>query len=124
MCNFCHQNTWHNEIANFEHVPKIMTLLVNRFDPFNARRKNNIPFILEKHIRLNSSHYSLIASIHHHSHGGCASSGHYTSTIYYPNVIYHCSDSHIQVDKYKELSDNVYVVLYARDEETNNNILV
>ena len=116
MCNVCHTNTLHNEVINFVQLPKILTIVVNRFHHIDIGRKNNTPIILEKHIYINSSKYSLIASIQHHSHKGFASSGHYTSTIFYPNIIYHCNDSHIQIHNYKELSDDVYVVLYACDD--------
>ena len=116
ICNFCRTNTLHNEVINFEHLPKVMTIVINRFDYTDIGRKNKIPILLEKHIKLDSSKYSLIASIQHHNHKGYASSGHYTSTIFHPDVIYYCNDNHIQIHNYEELSDDVYVVLYACDD--------
>ena len=32
MCNFCRTNTLHNEVINFVHLPKVITIVVNRFD--------------------------------------------------------------------------------------------
>ena len=116
MCNYCHKNTLHKEKGNFEHLPKVLTIMVNRFDTTNRRRKINTPIILEQQIKLNTSSYSLIASIHHHNHDGSSTSGHYTSTIFYPSVIYHCNDNHIKICNYKEMSDDVYVALYACDD--------
>ena len=116
ICNFCRTNTLHNEVINFEHLPKVMTIVINRFDYNDIGRKNKIPILLEKHIKLNSSKYSLIASIQHHNQKGYASSGHYTSTIFHPDVIYYCNDNHIQIHNYEELSDDVYVILYACDD--------
>jgi ubiquitin C-terminal hydrolase len=116
MCNFCHTNTLHNEVINFMHLPKVITIVVNRFDYTDIGRKNRTPILLEKHIQLNSSKYSLIASIQHQNHKSCSSSGHYTSTVFYPDVVYHCNDNYIQIHNFEEISDDVYIVLYACDD--------
>ena len=116
MCNFCHTNTLHNEVINFLHLPKVITIVVNRFDYTDIGRKNRTPILLEKHIQLNSSKYSLIASIQHQNHKNCSSTGHYTSTVFYPDVVYHCNDNYIQIHNFEELSDDVYIVLYACDD--------
>ena len=49
MCNVCHTNTLHNEVINFVQLPKILTIVVNRFHHIDIGHSNNTPIILKKH---------------------------------------------------------------------------
>ena len=57
--------------------------------------------------------YTLLGLIEHH--GFLINSGHYVSYIRQNNKWYHCDDKHITETKLLTLSNNVCLVLYAKE---------
>ena len=111
FCIVCNTDTVHEEKLNMEQPPKILTIVINRFDSYNSGRKNDTPIIIDKITECNGCSFQLLALIDHH--GICTSSGHYTSKIFYPDIIYSCNDSAIKEVTFNELSNSVYILFYT-----------
>ena len=111
-CNSCLSYTKHDERIIIEFPPKILVIIINRFEQARTGNKNKDKIILDKDLLIASSRYILIGSIHHH--GNTITSGHYTSNVFYPESAYTCNDSRIVPLNHLEPSDSVYMVIYAR----------
>ena len=89
---------------------------INRFSVSNLHgrpRKNNYPFGIYENINLGLINYALLGLIEHH--GACINSGHYVSYIRQNDKGYHCDDKHITDINLLTLSNNVYLVFYAKE---------
>ena len=107
-------DTNHTEVLQLSQTPKFLTIVVNRFDFSLTAKKKNHDIIMNETLRLSSSNYNLMGSVHHH--GTTASSGHYTSNILCDDAAYLCNDSHIQkLNRLPYHSDSAYVVLYSHN---------
>ena len=87
----------------------------NRFSVSNLHgrpRKNN-PFGIYENIKLGLINYTLLGLIEHH--GVFIDSGHYVSYIRQSNKWYHCDDKHITETNLLTLSNNVYLMFYAKE---------
>ena len=111
FCIVCNTDTVHEEKLNMEQPPKILTIVINRFDSYNSGRKNDTPIIIDKITECNGCSFQLLALIDHH--GICTSSGHYTSKIFYSDLIYSYNDSAIKEVTFNELSNSVYILFYT-----------
>ena len=76
-------------------------------------RKNNHPFGIYENIKLGLINYTLLGLIEHH--GVFIDSGHYVSYIRQSNKWYHCDDKHITETNLLTLSNNVYLMFYAKE---------
>ena len=63
-------------------------------------------------IKLGLINYTLLGLIEHH--GVFIDSGHYVSYIRQSNKWYHCDDKHITETNLLTLSNNVYLMFYAK----------
>ena len=89
---------------------------INRFSVSNLHgrpRKNNHPFGIYENIKLGLINYTLLGLIEHH--GVFIDSGHYVSYIRQSNKWYHCDDKHITETNLLTLSNNVYLMFYAKE---------
>ena len=68
----------------------------------------NVPYTL-----LGLINYTLLGLIEHH--GVFIDSGHYVSYIRQSNKWYHCDDKHITETNLLTLSNNVYLMFYAKE---------
>ena len=96
--------------------PNILLIQVNRFSVSNLHgrpRKNNHPFGIYENIKLGLINYTLLGLIEHH--GVFIDSGHYVSYIRQSNKCYHCDDKHITETNLLTLSNNVYLMFYAKE---------
>ena len=108
-------DTNHTEVINLEQDPKILMIVINRFDSSMTSGKNTTKVKISNTLLLNSSSYHLIASVHHH--GRSALSGHYTSNIVIDNAVYFCSDRYIRSSNFRgDNSDSAYIVFYSRND--------
>ena len=114
-CTSCMSDTNHTEVLQLSQTPKFLTIVVNRFDFNLTAKKKNHQIIMNETLRLSSSSYNLMGSVHHH--GRTASSGHYTTNVLCDDAAYLCNDSHIQkLNRLPYYSDSAYVVLYSRND--------
>ena len=112
-CEVCSTNTVHSEVSGIEHHPNILIIVINRFNFGMSASKNHIGVTLNRNICLNTINYDLIGSVHHH--GESTSSGHYTSKLYYKNVVYGCNDHLVtELVPRDEISNSAYIVFYKQ----------
>ena len=71
------------------------------------------PFGIYENIKLGLINYTLLGLIEHH--GVFIDSGHYVSYIRQSNKWYHCDDKHITETNLLTLSNNVYLMFYAKE---------
>ena len=110
-CGVCCSNTEHSELTFLDRRPNILVIVINRFLFDINARKNKTNIILEEKICHNSVNYDLICSVHHH--GDSLYSGHYTSRIYYTDVIFDCNDNKItKLSKLEKVTNTAYLVIY------------
>ena len=76
-------------------------------------RKNIHPCGICENINLGLINYTLLGLIEHHN--VFINSGHYVSYIRQKNKCYHCDDKHIIGTNLLALSNNVYLVFYAKE---------
>ena len=94
----------------------MLLIQINRFSVSNLHgrpRKNNHPFGIYENIKLGLINYTLLGLIEHH--GVFIDSGHYVSYIRQSNKWYHCDDKHITETNLLTLSNNVYLMFYAKE---------
>ena len=115
-CTICLHDTNHTEVIKLEQDPKILMIVINRFDSRMTSRKNTTKVKISSTLRLNSSSYHLIASAHHH--GRSTFSGHYTSNIVIGNAVYFCNDHYIRSSDFVDdnSSNSAYIVLYSSND--------
>ena len=107
------RDTNRTEVLQLSQTPKFLTIVVNRFDFNLTAKKKNHKIVMNETLRLSSSSYNLMGSVHHH--GRTASSGHYTTNILCDDAAYLCNDNHIRkLDRISRHSNSAYVVLYSR----------
>ena len=113
-CECSNGNTVHSEISEFEELPRILFIIINRYNYSHGSNKNEAFVTLNKQLLLNGLLYNHSATIYHH--GAHTSSGHYTAKILYTDVAYNCDDSRISsIDVLQhEKSNSCYIVLYIR----------
>ena len=70
-------------------------------------------FGIYENIKLGLINYTLLGLIEHH--GVFIDSGHYVSYIRQSNKWYHCDDKHITETNLLTLSNNVYLMFYAKE---------
>jgi ubiquitin C-terminal hydrolase len=114
ICNSCELNKYHDKTITFILPPKILTLVINRFNNVAVGYKNKYKVGIDRDVFVNYNKYDLIGSIHHH--GNIITSGHYTSNVFYTGSAYTCNDSYIQPLNNIEPSDSVYMVFYAHSD--------
>ena len=69
--------------------------------------------IIYENIKLGLINYTLLGLIEHN--GVFIDSGHYVSYIRQSNKWYHCDDKHITETNLLTLSNNVYLMFYAKE---------
>ena len=110
-------NHWPNRLFKIiKETPNILLIQINRFSVSNLHgrpRKNNHPFGIYENIKLGLINYTLLGLIEHH--GVFIDSGHYVSYIRQSNKWYHCDDKHITETNLLTLSNNVYLMFYAKE---------
>ena len=113
-CSCVDENTNHSETLEFEELPKILFVVVNRYSIDSRSSKNESFIIINNQMIINGHIFDHIATIYHH---GClTSSGHYTSKLSYTNTCYICDDHNVSTSDimHIEQSKSCYIVLYAR----------
>ena len=113
-CVSCNNDTSHYESISFEYPPKVLTILINRFEFLQHSRKLKTNVTINKHLTFNSDLYDLVGVIEHH--GNTLSSGHYTSRLYYPDAAYNCDDHNISNFNHSIVlnSQKAYITFYIR----------
>ena len=102
--------------TSYQETPIMLLIQINRFSVSNLHgrpRKNNHPFGIYENIKLGLINYTLLGLIEHH--GVFIDSGHYVSYIRQSNKWYHCDDKHITETNLLTLSNNVYLMFYAKE---------
>ena len=114
-CVSCNNDTSHYESISFEYPPKVLTILLNRFEFLQHSRKLKTNVTINKHLTFNSDLYDLVGVIEHH--GNTLSSGHYTSRLYYPDAAYNCDDHNISNFNHSIVlnSQKAYITFYIRN---------
>ena len=113
-CNVCTKDTSHHESVCFEDPPKVLTILLNRFEFLQHSRKLKTCITIDKHLNFDSGSFELVGFIEHH--GDTPSSGHYTSRLFYMDAAYNCDD-HVISKFNKSIDINsklAYIVFYSR----------
>ena len=111
------ENTTHSELLEFEDLPKILFIIVNRYNYSSRSSKNKTVITLNKQLSINGLIYNHSATIYHH--GERTTSGHYTAKIFYTDAAYNCDDSNVSLLSNfleNEESNSCYLVLYTRAE--------
>ena len=91
-------------------MPNILLIQINRFSVsylHGRPRKNNHAFVIYENIKLGLINYTLLGLIEHH--GVFIDSGHYVSYIRQSN------NKHITETNLLTLSNNVYLMFYAKE---------
>ena len=89
---------------------------INRFSVSNLHGRPgriNHPFGIYENIKLGLINNTLLGLIEHH--GVFIDSGHYVSYIRQNNKWYYCDDKYITETNLPTLSNNVYLVSYAKE---------
>ena len=115
-CGKCTTQSCQSLCTSYQETPNILLIQINRFSVSNLHgrpRKNNHPFGIYENIKLGLINYTLLGLIEHH--GVFIDSGHYVSYIRQSNKWYHCDDKHITETNLLTLSNNVYLMFYAKE---------
>ena len=115
-CRKCTIQSCQSLRTSYQEMPNILLIQINRFSVSNLHgrpRKNNHPFGIYENIKLGLTNYTLLGLIEHH--GVFIDSGHYFSYIRQSNKWYHCDDKHITETDLLTLSNNVYLMFYAKE---------
>ena len=115
-CGKCTTQSCQSLCTSYQETPNILLIQINRFSVSNLHgrpRKNNHPFGIYENIKLGLINYTLLGLIEHH--GVFIDSGHYVSYIRQSNKWYHCDDKHITQTNLLTLSNNVYLMFYAKE---------
>ena len=110
-CGHCMQSSLHSVRRQITHCPKILFIVVSRYEASLTTRKNKGKVKVDHHVSINSSTYNLIGAIHHH--GEETTSGHYTARTFFNNHAYFLNDHIIRPLKDTHyISDSVYLLFY------------
>ena len=114
FCNKCNRDTSHYESLNFDDPPKVLTILINRFEYSRHSRKLKTSITIDKHLKIGSGTYDLCGFIEHH--GDSLSSGHYTSKLFYSDSAYLCDDRYIKKFNHSTVINSklAYLVFYVK----------
>ena len=115
-CRKCTIQSSQSLCTSYQETPNMLLIQINRFSVSNLHgrpRKNNHPFGIYENIKLGLIKYILLGLIEHH--GVFIDSGHYVSYIRQSNKWYHCDDKHITETNLLTLSNNVYLMFYAKE---------
>ena len=115
-CGKCTTQSCQSLCTSYQETPNILLIQINRFSVSNLHgrpRKNNHPFGIYENIKVGLINYTLLGLIEHH--GVFIDSGHYVSYIRQSNKWYHCDDKHITETNLLTLSNNVYLMFYAKE---------
>ena len=115
-CRKCTIQSSQSLCTSYQETPNMLLIQINRFSVSNLHgrpRKNNHPFGIYENIKLGLINYTLLGLIEHH--GVFIDSGHYVSYIRQSNKWYHCDDKHITETNLLTLSNNVYLMFYAKE---------
>ena len=111
FCTICKCDKLHEETISVEQRPKVLTILVNRFDSSTLGRKNNTSIIIDQVIEFHGYNYKLLSIIDHH---GChTSSGHYTCCLFFSKSNYLCNDSVVKEIDFIKYSTSAYILFYS-----------
>ena len=94
-CNCSNKNTVHSELLEFEGLPNILCIIVNRYTFNSSGRKNEAFISIEGSITINEQVFDHLATVYHH--GATTSSGHYTTKISYTDAAYICDDHNVSL---------------------------
>ena len=112
-CIHCMQNSMHSVTRQITQSPRILLIIINRYDFSLTARKNKGKVKVHRQVTIDSFSFNLIAAIHHH--GEQTTSGHYTARSFYSDASYFLNDQlvrNLKDDNY--ISDSVYILLYER----------
>ena len=115
-CRKCPTQSCQSLRTSYQETSNILLIQINRFSVSNLHgrpRKNNHPFGIYENIMLVPINYTLLGLIEHH--GVFIDSGHYVSYIRQSNKWYHCDSKHITETNLLTLSNNVYLMFYAKE---------
>ena len=115
-CRKCTIQSSQSLCTSYQETPNMLFIQINRFSVSNLHgrpRKNNHPFGIYENIKLGLINYTLLGLIEHHD--VFFDSGHYVSYIRQSNKWYHCDDKHITKTNLLTLSNNVYLMFYAKE---------
>ena len=115
-CRKCTIQSSQSLCTSYQETPNMLLIQINRFSVSNLHgrpRKNNHPFGIYENIKLGLINYTFLGLIEHH--GVFIDSGHYVSYIRQSNKWYHCDDKHITETNLLTLSNNVYLMFYAKE---------
>ena len=113
-CNCSNKNTKHSELLEFEGLPNILCIIVNRYTFNSSGRKNEAFITIEKSITINEQIFDHLATVYHH--GATTSSGHYTTKISYADAAYICDDHCVSLTDIisSEKSKSCYILFYSK----------
>ena len=115
-CRKCTTQSCQSLHTSYQETPNNLLIQINRFSVsilHGRPRKNNHPFGIYENIKLGLINYTLLGLIEHH--GVFIDSGHYVSYIRQSNKWYHCDDKHVTETNLLTLSNNVYLMFYAKE---------
>ena len=113
-CRKCTTHSCQSLCTSYQKTPSILLIQINSLSNLHGRpRKNNHHFGIYENIKLCLINYTLLGLIEHH--GVFIYSGHYVIYIRQNNKWYHCDDKNITETNLLTLSNNVYLVSYAKE---------
>lgn len=116
ICFNCKKYTKHITLTQFLKPPKILILIIDRYDIRYPYQKNNSNVIINQNFMLNEYHYDFLGAIFHH--GVSADKGHYTCCVRYSeNTIFNIDDEIVKIVNNSfsaEISNSIYILIYIR----------
>ena len=111
FCSSCKEDTNHIMNTKITHHPRILMIILARFD--NTLQKVNLPIAIDTSITIFGREFSLMSIINHH--GNSQKSGHYTATLKY-NSWWTADDHRIQPFSLSCLANSTtsYLVFYKQ----------
>ena len=115
-CRKCTTQSCQSLCTSYQETPNILLIQINRFSVSNLHgrpQKNNHYFGIYENIKLGLINYTLLGLIERH----CVfiNSGHYVSYIRQTNKWYRSDDKHITETNLLTLSNNSYLMFYAKE---------
>ena len=113
-CICSSDNTNHSEVLEFEELPKIFFIIVNRYSIDYRLGKNDSLVVINNEMNMNGRVFDHMATIYHH--GYLTSSGHYTAKLSYTDTCYICDDHNVSTTDNldKEQSKSCYIIFYTQ----------
>ena len=105
-CRKCTTQSCQSLGISYQETLNILLIQINRFSVSNLHGRpwrNNHPFGIDENIKLGLINYTLLGLIEHHGF------------IRQSNKWYHCDDNHITETNLLTLSNNVYLMFYAKE---------